>query len=86
MPSADIVSNLQVICPPDKPLPKSSLTEGIDAYGVHVRRWAKQVGVISHTYNKENLDEVIAVCNSADIGIVVDFGYLIPTKIIDAFA
>jgi methionyl-tRNA formyltransferase len=80
---SDLVSSLSVVCPEEK---ISGSDAGLDSTkGILVRKWAMKNNVPIHTYVKDRIDPVVEAAAQNDVGVVVDFGYLIPRRLLDAF-
>lgn len=73
----DIVKDLNVVCPPQK----SSRSP------IPVRDYANEKNIGIYTYDPLNVTDIAAsIGPKFDMGVVVDFGYLIPQSILNQFA
>lgn len=79
-----MTSDISVVCPEDKLTGSDAAADS--AKGILVRKWASKNNVNTITYVKENVDSVVQAARAHDVGVVVDFGYLLPRSILDAFA
>lgn len=70
-----LIDKLQFVCPHQK----SSRTP------IHVREFAKANNIHVHTYNPDSVKDIEEIAKDFDLGVVVDFGYLIPSSILNSF-
>jgi methionyl-tRNA formyltransferase len=94
-PTSDLVSKLALVSPPQKsskvPLPTRewATKAGIPIVNYHPKLSASNGSVdasVDTTRHAESLGEIVNLAKTEfDIGVVVDFGYMIPSKLIEAF-